>query len=65
MDLHDAIELVLREKGAMTAEEIAAEVNRRKLYAKKDGSPVTAHQVGMRIAKRPELFAIDLKRHRP
>lgn len=52
MLLHEAIETVLREAGRpMHAKDIAAEINRRALYARKDGQPLPANQVQARVAK--------------
>jgi len=46
MTLHEAIQIVLREKGrVMTTQEIANELNQRKLYTKRDGSEITAFQI--------------------
>jgi hypothetical protein len=52
MTLHGAIIKVLREKKCeMTRREIADEINRRKLYSRKDGSDVPASQISARISK--------------
>ena len=59
--LHEAIQFVLQHNCPMTAVEIAQEINHRELYTQEDGSPATADQIGRRIAKHPELFAICLK----
>ncbi len=57
MTLHDAIVQVLREKNReMTRQEIADEINERKLYSKKDGTPVTAFQIHGRTKNYPALF---------
>ena len=57
MKLHEAIKVVLEESGrSMSTREIAAEVNRRGLYRKKDGSEVTDFQVHGRTKNYPKLF---------
>lgn len=44
--LHDAMQLILKEKSrAMTAQELADEINTRKLYIQKDGYPVSTKQI--------------------
>lgn len=50
MYLHDAIAEVLKAKPGKTAtiEDIAAEINKRNLYSKKDGSPLKPEQVMLR-----------------
>jgi hypothetical protein len=61
MTLHDAIVLVLRERGEkpMTARELADTVNERGLYRKRDGSPVEVNQVHARANNYEELFEKD------
>jgi hypothetical protein len=55
--LHEAIKVVLEETGhPMSTRDIAAEVNRRGLYRKKDGSEVTDFQVHGRTKNYPKLF---------
>ncbi|MBW6504929.1 winged helix-turn-helix domain-containing protein [bacterium] len=57
MTLHEAIKVVL--EGAdrpMSTREIAAELNRRGLYAKKDGTEITDFQVHGRTKNYPKLF---------
>ncbi len=57
MKLHEAIKVVLEETGRpMSTKEIAAEVNRRGLYRKKDGSEVTDFQVHGRTKNYSKLF---------
>lgn len=57
MKLHEAIKVVLKEAGhPMSTREIAAEVNRRGLYRKKDGSEVTDFQVHGRTKNYSKLF---------
>lgn len=50
LKLHEAIVVVLSEKESRTAttEEIAKEINKRKLYFKRDGSPVEKGQIRLR-----------------
>ncbi|MHC4068509.1 MAG: HTH domain-containing protein [Planctomycetota bacterium] len=55
MLLHEAIVKVLREnKSEMTIQEIADEINEKKLYKKKDGGVVK-----LRPKKRPQLFTVN------
>jgi len=57
MTLHEAIEQVLKEHSRpMTARELADEINRRKLYIKKNESLIEAAQIHARVNKRPQLF---------
>ena len=57
MFLHEAIQKVLTEKkGPMTSKEIADEINKRKLYFRKDLKPVPPSQISARINKYPYLF---------
>jgi hypothetical protein len=56
--LHSAIEEVLKSAGrALTAREVADEVNRRGLYVRGDGTPLPPGQVSARVRKYPGLFA--------
>ena len=50
LKLHEAIAIVLlnQEDRMATTEEIAEEINRRKLYGQKDGSPVNKEQIRIR-----------------
>jgi len=61
MTLHDALVLVLREKGdtPMTARALADAVNERGLYRKRDGSPVEINQIHARANNYEELFEKD------
>ena len=57
MTLHEAIIIILKEKGGeMSTGDIARELNKRKLYSKKDGSEITAFQVHGRTKNYPKLF---------
>ncbi len=58
MTLHQEIEVILREHGNnwMTTTEIAAAVNRRGNYRKRDGSAVTPFQIHGRTKNYPRLF---------
>jgi hypothetical protein len=58
LTLHEAIASVLREHGNrwMTARELAAEVTRKGLYRKRDGTPVEVNQVHARTANYEALF---------
>lgn len=52
MPLHEAIETVLRETGrSMHVDDIAAEINRRGIYARRDDEPLGGAQVRARVAK--------------
>lgn len=56
--LHEALALVLRENGNpwTSAGELAAEVRRRGLYSKRDGSRLEVNQVHARTNNYPALF---------
>ena len=57
MLLHEAIAQVLREKKKpMTTQELADEINSRKLYRRKDGSAIEPNQISARVSNHPELF---------
>ena len=57
LTLHEAMALVLREKGSsMSAREIADEINRRGLYRKADGSPLDVGQVHARVHRYAHMF---------
>ena len=58
MTLHEAIAFLIKESGNrwMTVKELAAAVNTRHLYHKKDGSPVELNQVHARINNYEYLF---------
>ena len=53
IDLHDEIAAILTENGNcwMTPREIAALVNKRRRYRKRDGSAVMPKQIAARISK--------------
>jgi HB1, ASXL, restriction endonuclease HTH domain len=61
MTLHEAMAVVLREQSdrQMTVRELAAEVNRRELYRKRDGSLLEASQVHARAKNYSRLFEKD------
>lgn len=50
LKLHEAIAVVLlfKPKRTATCDQIAKEINHRKLYVRKDGKPLPAYQVMMR-----------------
>jgi len=56
--LHKAMKIVLleRESGTATTGEIAAEINQRQLYKRKDGDAARAKQINARVRQYPELF---------
>ncbi len=57
MTLHEAIKLILEEKNVeMTTKQIAYELNRSKLYSKKDNSLITDYQVHGRTKNYPKIF---------
>jgi len=57
--LHAAIELVLSETGTpLTPNEVVKIIQARRLYDKRDGSPLSSHQVISRVRKYPTLFRI-------
>ncbi len=56
--LHAEIADILRDEGRwMTTTDIAAAVNRRARYRKRDGTPVTAYQIHGRTKNYERLFA--------
>ncbi len=59
--LHEAIALLLREQGNrwMTVNELAAEVNRRVLYRKRDGTAVEPNQIHARTKAYQSRFEKD------
>ena len=60
MTLHDAISLVLKENSnGLTLHEIADQINKRKLYEKKDKSKVEPSQLAIRINNYSHLFFVD------
>ena len=60
MTLHEAIKIILEEKGSeMTTKRIADELNNRRLYTKKDGSAITAFQIHGRTKNYPHVFTRD------
>lgn len=57
MTLHAAIEQVLKDtRRPMSAREIADIVNQRRLYERKDRTPVPANQISARVARYSALF---------
>jgi hypothetical protein len=57
MFLHEAIAQVLKEHNrSMTARELADEINRRKLYIKKDKSLIKTSQIHARVKNYPHLL---------
>ena len=64
MKLHEAMVLVLREKGhPMTTRELADEINMRKLYCRHDELPLPSSQIGAR-AKITRIFLSRLQNER-
>jgi hypothetical protein len=56
--LHEALKLILRENGNrwMTVSELAKAVNEKRLYSKRDGSPVEPNQIHARTNNYSEMF---------
>jgi hypothetical protein len=59
--LHEAIRMVLSERPTLTAttSELSEEIERRRLYTRKDGLSAKAQQINARARKYPNLFNID------
>ena len=66
LTLHEAMEQVLRDRGNSwtTVHDLAADVNARRLYEKRDGSPVDPSQIHARANKYPTWFEKDGSRVR-
>lgn len=57
MTLHEAIQALLQEtQRPMTTKEIAAEINARGSYKKRDGSPIATSQIDLRTRNYPQYF---------
>jgi hypothetical protein len=56
LTLHEAMARVLADQGSLPASEIAAVINRLKLYTRADGCPVPGSQISARARKYPDLF---------
>ena len=55
--LHEAMEVILRQHPeGLKAPELAAEVERRGMYKRRDGDPPGPHQVHARVHNYPQLF---------
>ena len=48
--------LLVERNGGMTAEQLASEINRRRLHIRKDGLPVSVKQVWFEVKTHPESF---------
>lgn len=59
LTLHDAMVVVLNDAPSkrMRAGELAAEINRRRLYRMRDGRPVETQQIHARVGHYPQLLA--------
>jgi adenosine deaminase len=58
--LHGAIERLLQEKKqAMSAGEIANELNKNNWYVKRDGSNIKPSQISARVSKYQNIFDVD------
>lgn len=61
MTLHEAIEMILQETGRpMSTREIADVVNKRNLYTRRDGLPISASQIAARVGNYENLFSKQL-----
>lgn len=57
MTLHEAMVVVLRDaEQGLRAGDLAAEINRRRLYRMRDGRPVEAQQIHARVGNYGHLF---------
>lgn len=57
MTLHEAMRVVLRDaEHGLRAGNLAAEINRRRLYRMRDGRPVEAQQIHARVGNYGDLF---------
>jgi len=56
MKLHEAIEQLIKQKGSMSANNVALELNRNKWYSKKDGSLIKSSQISARVKNYTLLF---------
>lgn len=59
--LHEAMRIVLAERTerAATTSELAEEIERRGLYARRDGKRARAQQINARARKYPNLFTVE------
>ena len=48
--------LLVERNGGMKAEQLASEINRRRLHIRKDGLPVSVKQVWFEVKTHPESF---------
>ena len=48
--------LLVERNGGMKAEQLAYEINRRRLHIRKDGQPVSVKQVWYEVKTHPESF---------
>ena len=59
MKVEEAILYLLAERnGGMKAEQLAAEINRRRLSVRKDGQPVSVKQVWLAVLSHKETFCL-------
>ena len=59
MKVEEAILYLLAERnGGMKAEQLAAEINRRRLSVRKDGQPVSVKQVWFAVLRHKETFCL-------
>ena len=57
MKIEEAIVYLLAERnGGMKAEQLAAAINTRRLYVRKDGQPVSVKQVWWAVKNFPDTF---------
>ena len=59
--LHKAMEIILleRDRYSATTLELSIEIERRGLYARKDGEAARAKQINARAREYPELFGLS------
>lgn len=63
MKIEECILILLVERnGGLTAEQLAEEINRRKLHVRKDGLPVSVKQVWYAVKTNPETFTFNFGR---
>lgn len=57
MFLHEAIvQVLLNNENISTLTELAAEINAKKLYRRRDGKDIKPKQISARVSNHPELF---------
>lgn len=54
--------LLVEHNGGRTAEQLADEINRRRLHVRKDGQPVSVKRIWYAVKVHPDTFTYDLGR---